>query len=228
MKIGASLGSPKPSRSAKKPGVKVAMALSMRPVTRIASGGTDGGGGGLAVGVMSEGLVRLAALLEGAAQREIEVEAVGGRFGAGQRRLHRRHLGIVEVVGLEVGEHPPGLAVAGPGGERRARRGDRLVPAAERLAGVGEAELQAGHRRLAGDQLAEQGGFLIVAAELAEQIGFVREDVRTAAQVVGERAEQGQRLAFMAVCRRAAAKSPSSASPAVTCPSLPAPARAPP
>src|SRR6185312_14504468 len=66
---------------------------------------------GVAVTVMAERRLVLAAVLERLAQGEVKVKAVlGAQIAARQLRAHRADVGRREAKGLEVGETPPHLS----------------------------------------------------------------------------------------------------------------------
>ena len=70
--------------------------------------GGNGGAEAVALGIMSERLLRFAAIFIGLAECEIEPDQILYRHsGNSEARLHRRNVGVVEREGLEVGEAPP-------------------------------------------------------------------------------------------------------------------------
>ena len=99
--------------------------------------------------VMAETRLVVLAVLVRLAQCEGKVDLVHeGKVGPLGLLLHRRHLGIGETVGLEVGQRIPGIAVIGLCRTGRAIAGNRplgLARRLERVAAAGEGGRIAGH-----------------------------------------------------------------------------------
>src|SRR3546814_7638885 len=57
---------------------------------------------------MTEGPLRLSGILQGLAEREMQVEAiVGADVRAFERRRHRRDVALPQLDGLQIGQAPP-------------------------------------------------------------------------------------------------------------------------
>ena len=97
----------------------------------------------VALGIVLEGFLVLRGVLQGLAQRKLQVETVLRRQGvAAQLGAHRLDLARVEAEGLEVGEAPVGLAEAAFQRDRTAVGPDPVVEPAGGLQGVAVAHPQ--------------------------------------------------------------------------------------
>jgi hypothetical protein len=92
---------------------------------------------GRAAGVVGEGVGVAGGVLVGLAQGIVQVQAVVvGQVRTLQGAGHRRQVGRVETVGLEVGQAPPGLAQRRLQVDGLAVGGHAVVGAADGLEGV--------------------------------------------------------------------------------------------
>ncbi len=97
----------------------------------------------VAAGVVLEGLGVAAALFKGLAQGEIKLRRLRRRDGrVAEQFKHGRHLGVAEVVVLEIGQAPVGLRQQRIHGEHRLVGGLALAAPAEGLLNVADGQTQ--------------------------------------------------------------------------------------
>src|SRR3546814_9823555 len=97
---------------------------------------------------MTEGPLRLSGILQGLAEREMQVEAiVGADVRAFERRRHRRDVALPQLDGLQIGQAPPYFTQPRRDFEAAAIGGDAVLLPANRLQHMAVAHP---HLRLAG------------------------------------------------------------------------------
>ena len=142
---------------------------------------------------MVERALVIAAILERAAEREVEMERVDGSKVAAKRGLHRLDVAVVEAEALEVGEAPPRLAVSGGDLDRLAQRLHRLGGLAKVVERVAEAHPQEGAARLLAKQRAVHRDLFLAAADQAQQRRVLRPQVERCAKIGRNVLKQGER-----------------------------------
>ena len=119
---------------------------------------------------MIEGELRLAGIVMGLAEREMEMEEIVAREArSGQRRCHLRDVGRIEPDRLQIGEAPPGFAERGRQADGAAVGGDALVEPADRLEHMTVAHPDPGLVGQPVEHLPVEGDRLFEAADPAER-----------------------------------------------------------
>ena len=126
----------------------------------------------IALGVVLEGTRVISGVLEGLAERKVELQAfLRIELGTRHLRLHRGKIRCIEAEGLEIGEAPVGLTEGRIVDDALPVGVDAVVLAAFRLQHVAVAQPELGMRRILIEQLRVDPARALVLADPAQDDG---------------------------------------------------------